>query len=223
MIGGVMHNQANYHAAIPTRKGLAIASLVLGLISIPTFGLLLVGAVLSIILGILAMRKANSNPTQYGGKGLAIAGIIASTFSLFIVMLAALAIPHMLKSQQAARDTAALLEVLTIGKAQMLYSATKGRGKFTDLRTLGAQGLIDSALASGQKGGYMFRSEAVFSERGTPMFNTIAKPVEAGTFGTGNHSFASNETFKIYEAEGAVDLKSTPTNRIPIGGTEIVE
>ena len=138
-------------------------------------------------------------------------------------MIAALAIPNIVKSQQAARETAAMTEVLTIGKAQVLYSVTKGHGKFTDLYTLGAQGLIDSALASGQKGGYLFRSEPVSLEGASAMFDTTAKPVEAGTFGTGNRSFASNETFKLYEAEGAVDLKGTPTNRIPTGGTDMEE
>ena len=218
-----MYNQMSYPKASPPRKGLAITSLILGIISIPTLGLLVVGAIVSIILGILALRNANNNPTQYGGKGLAIAGIITSAFSLFMVMIVAITIPNLLKSKQVAREVAAMTEVQTINKAQLLYSITKGDGKFTDLHTLGAQGLIDFTLASGQKDGYLFRSEPVFLDGGSPMFDTMAKPVEAGTFGTGNRSFASNETLIIYEAEGSVDLKGTPTNRIPIGGTAIGE
>ena len=55
-----------------------------------------------------------------------------------IGIIAAIAIPNLLKSQQAARETAAMTEVQTLGKQQVLYSVTKGRGKFADLATLGA-------------------------------------------------------------------------------------
>ncbi|MFY9611256.1 MAG: DUF4190 domain-containing protein [Blastocatellia bacterium] len=217
-----MQNQEHLIPAKP-RKGLAISSLVLGIIGIPTFGLLFVGGIAGIILGIIALNKAKSNPAQYAGKGLATAGIVTSVLSLFIaipaMMIAAIAIPNLLKAQQAAREMEALGEVVAIGQAQVLYSVTRGRGKFTDLRTLGAEGLIDSALASGQKGGYLFSSEPVSSDSGPQMFDTTAKPVEAGTYGVGNRSFGSNETLILYESGGSVDLKGTRDNRIPAGAT----
>lgn len=219
-----MQNQMHYAPANPPRKGLAIASLVLGIISVPTLGLIFVGAIVGIVLGIVALSKAKSNPTQYAGKGLAIAGIIISSLSLLIAVpgfIAAIAIPNLLKSQQEAHEAAALNEVMTIGKAQVLYSLTKGHGKFTNLGTLGAEGLIDSTLASGQKGEYLFSSEPVISRSAEQMFDTTARPVEAGTFGAGNRSFGSNETLVVYEAEDTVDLKGTTTNRIPLGGTPV--
>jgi hypothetical protein len=132
----------------------------------------------------------------------------------------AIAIPNLLRSAQVARETTAHHEVLTIGRAQLLYSITRGNGRFTNLRTLGTEGLIDSSLASGQKGGYLFSSEPLFFE-GTPMFDTTAKPVEAGTVGTARRSFGSNETLVIYEAEGIVNLRGTPSNRAPAGGTPL--
>src|SRR5258705_11285481 len=73
-----------------------------------------------------------------------------------IGIIAAIAIPNLLKSQQAAHETAALAEVQTIGKNQVLYSITKGHGKFADLAALGALGLVDSNMATGNKGGYVF-------------------------------------------------------------------
>jgi competence protein ComGC len=220
----VMQNQMDYTRASTPRKGLAIASLVLGIISIPTLGLVFVGGIVGIILGVLALSNVKSDPTQYAGKGLAIAGIITSALSLLIAIpgiIAAIAIPNLLKAQQAARETAAVKEVITIGQAQVLYSVTKGNGKFTNLRALGAEGLIDSALASGEKGGYMFSSEPLTSQSASPMFDTIARPVEAGPFGTGNRSFGSNETLVVYESDGARDLKGTATNRVPAGGSPI--
>ena len=60
------------------RQGLAIASLVIGILSVPTLGCLGVGAVLSIVLGITALVRAGRDPREYGGRGFAIGGIVAS-------------------------------------------------------------------------------------------------------------------------------------------------
>ncbi len=208
--------------AVP-KKGLAIASLTLGIIGIPTLGLCLIGGIAGIALGVMALNKAKLDPTRYGGKGMAIAGIITSGVSLALAIpgiIAAIAIPNLIKSQQVAREVAAVTEVQNIGQAQVLYSVTKGHGKYTGLRTLGSLGLIDSTLASGQKGGYEFRSEPV-ALGSEPMFDTTAIPAKVGTFGTGNHSYGSNETMIVYEAKGAVGLKGTATNRRPAGGIPV--
>jgi len=217
-----MDNQAYYPSSSPQRKGLAIASLVIGIVSILTCGGLLVGAIVGIVLGIVAMNKAKRDPAQYAGRGLAIAGIVTSAFSFLPGILAvAIAIPNLIKSQQVAHETAALTEVQTIGKAQILYSVTKGHGKFADLRTLGAQGLIDAGLASGQKGGYIFSSEPLSVPELAPMFDTTARPIEAGTFGTGNRAFYSNETMVVFETEGLQPPTATPQDRVPKNGTPI--
>ncbi len=213
----------NAPANLP-RKGLAIASLVIGIISIPTLGLLFVGGITGIVLGAVALNKAKMQPDQYAGRGLAIAGIITSSLSLLVAIpaiIAAIAIPNLLKSQQAARETAALTDVLTIDKAQVLYFTTKGRGKFTDLSTLGAQGLIDSTLASGQKNDYIFSSEEVIAEGCPPMFDVTAKPIKIGTFGTGNRSFYSNETMLVYEVAGGDPASANYKDRVPKNGIPI--
>lgn len=219
-----MQAQIDQVPANPPRKGLAIASLVLGIISIPTLGLVFVGGITGIVLGVVALNKAKMQPQQYGGRGLAIAGIVTSAVSLLLMIpaiIAAIAIPNLLVSQQAARRTAALTDVMTICKAQVLYSVTKGQGEYTDLPTLGALGLIDSTLASGQRGGYVFSSQPIASQVSAPMFDVTAKPVVIGRFGTGNRSFYSNETMVVYEAEGGEPPSATPGNRVPRDGTPI--
>src|SRR5262245_2610035 len=138
-----------------------------------------------------------------------------------IGIIAAIAIPNLLRSQQAAHETAALAEVQAIGKSQILYSLVKGRGKFGSLASLGSEGLIDSALSSGTKHGYLFASDPLPADTPPAMYDTTAKPAAVGMFGTGNRSFGSNETNIIYEADGAVDLKATPTDRRPAGGNPI--
>ncbi|MEK6325724.1 MAG: DUF4190 domain-containing protein [Acidobacteriota bacterium] len=97
-----MQNQFDHVPANAPRKGLAIASLVVGIISIPTLGLLCVGGITGIVLGAVALNKAKLKPTQYAGRGLAIAGIITSSVSLLVTIpaiIAAIAIPNLLKSQ----------------------------------------------------------------------------------------------------------------------------
>lgn len=56
-------------------KTLAIVSLVLGIISLCCYVSPLTG-IAALITGFLAMKKANNDPSNYGGKGLAIAGMI---------------------------------------------------------------------------------------------------------------------------------------------------
>ena len=60
------------------KQGMAVASLALGILSIPSFGCLGVGAILGLTFGIIALVKANRSPAMYGGRGLAIAGIVTS-------------------------------------------------------------------------------------------------------------------------------------------------
>jgi type IV pilus assembly protein PilA len=138
-----------------------------------------------------------------------------------IGIIAAIAIPNMIKSQQAAHETAAMADVKAIGSSQLLYQMTKGRGKFGTLQALGAESIIDSSFATGTKGGYLFASDPVAVDNAPPMYDTTAKPSSVGTFGTGNRSFGSNETNVVYDADGQVDLKGTPTDRRPAGGTPI--
>ncbi|PYP88424.1 MAG: pili assembly chaperone [Blastocatellia bacterium AA13] len=138
-----------------------------------------------------------------------------------IGIVAAIAIPNLVKSQQAAHETAALSDCSTIGKEQLTYSLTKGHGKFGSLQTLAAEGYLDSTLGAGNKGGYIFASDPLVVENAPSMYDTTAKPSAVGTFGTGNRSFGSNETNIIYDADGAVDLKGTATDRRPAGGVPI--
>ena len=67
------------------RSGLAVASLVCSLV-----GVLLVGVVLGplgIILGGVAISNVNQNPRGYGGKGMALAGLIIGIVDTFLGIL----------------------------------------------------------------------------------------------------------------------------------------
>lgn len=150
-----------YHDAdAKKRKGLATASLVLGVISILTLTFFLVGALTALILGIVALVRIKNQPALYGGRGLALAGIITSAASFVmavpLAIIMAIAIPNLLASRQAANEAAAVNSLRAILYAQNTYSATTGNGQFGELNQLGSVQLIDGELASGRKYGYYF-------------------------------------------------------------------
>src|SRR5437763_15406463 len=76
----------NWNQTEGQKKGLAIFSLVLGIISFFTFGLLGLGAIAGIILAAIAMARVKREPWKYGGRGIAIAGLVLSITSLVTVV-----------------------------------------------------------------------------------------------------------------------------------------
>lgn len=124
-----------------------------------------------------------------------------------IGIIAAIAIPNLLKSRQAANEASAIGSVRTLGPAQATYQSTRGKGKdfavgFTELL---ADNAIDSALGSGAKSGFTFEEVGVAAAAGVPSyFNTGANPQSTGNFGTGNRSFYSNETYVVYQQDGDI-------------------
>jgi len=129
------------------RKGLAIASLLLGLISIPTLGLLGVGAITAIVLGVVAISRIKKEPAIYGGKGMAVAGIITSAVSLFFGIMAAVIMPLLLQGLQTGRESAAIQSLRIIHNSQALYKAKKGR--FGTHKDLIEEGFLDPSYAEG--------------------------------------------------------------------------
>jgi prepilin-type N-terminal cleavage/methylation domain-containing protein len=126
-----------------------------------------------------------------------------------IGIIAAIAIPNLLKSRQAANEASAIGSVRTIGTAQATYQSTAGRGRdfAADLTTLNTEGQIDSTLAAGSKSGFSFEMvgvDSATSSTGASYFDTTASPLSVGTFGTGNRSFYSNETYVLYQQDGQV-------------------
>jgi type IV pilus assembly protein PilA len=110
---------------------MAITSLVLGILSIPTLGCLGIGALLSVVLGIVALTRANREPHVYGGKGLAIGGIAAGALSLLVALplggiVAAIAIPSFLRARVSANEAATIGDIRTVISAEAAYQSASG-------------------------------------------------------------------------------------------------
>lgn len=186
-----------YYPEMSRQKGLAIASLVLSILSAITFGLLGLGAILGLIFGIVAYRRAKRNPVQYGGEGLALAGIIISSISilmfLYIAVVAAIAIPNLMASRRAADEASAITSLRNLNSAEATYQATAGAGNYGSLDELYRAGLIDAQLASKNKNGYRFEITATpHSSLEPAKFEVAATPLTYGT--TGTRSFFIDET-----------------------------
>ena len=149
-----------------SKKGLAIFSLVLGILSFLTFGLLGVGAITGIIMAVIAMNKVKREPWIYGGRGLAIAGLVLNITSLATIVpvgiIAAIAIPNLLASRMAANEGSALKTLRMVSSAESTYQSVFQ--KFGTLEELASEGLIDPSLADGEKHGYKFTLELTKNE-----------------------------------------------------------
>lgn len=154
------------------KKGLAVFSLVLGVINLFTIGLLGVGAILGIVLAVVALNRVKRDPYVYGGKGLATAGLVTSILSLVIVVpigiVAAIAIPNLLASRRAANEGATISVLRKIHSAEATYQATVGNGQYGTLEQLAAEHLIAPEVASGSRYGYQFKVEL------SPGIDTVA-------------------------------------------------
>ena len=137
-----------------------------------------------------------------------------------IGIIAAIAIPNLLKSRQAANESSAIGSVRTCGTAQATFQSTRGLGRdfAANLAALGADGAIDTTLAGGQKSGFNFVSVGVPAAAGVPSyFDTTADPVSNGNFGTGNRSFSSNETYVIWQIDASGGIPAAATGAAPPG------
>lgn len=106
----------------PTLKiGMAITALVLAILGmcVPLVG------IVALALGIIALTKANSRPREYGGKGLAIAGIAVGAVSIVFscIMGMGILLPALGAARHAARQIKSASQIRAISQALMVYAS----------------------------------------------------------------------------------------------------
>jgi type II secretory pathway pseudopilin PulG len=111
-------------AAPQKTSGLAVTSLVLGILGIVTCGItVLLSAPTGLILGAVAMKKIGKSQGQLRGKGLALAGIITSGATLLLIpIFAAMMLPALAAAKQKAQAINCVNNEKQLALAIRIYS-----------------------------------------------------------------------------------------------------
>ena len=107
-----------------------------------------------------------------------------------ILIIAAIAIPNLLKSRMSANESSAVASIRTIATSEITYQIGNPNQTYQPLTNLQAAGLIDNLLGAGGKSGYSF----AVATNGTVtaqnlVFTAGATPSVTGT--TGNRDFCA--------------------------------
>jgi type II secretory pathway pseudopilin PulG len=199
-------------------SGKAIASLVCGI-----FTFFLPASIAAIILGHLSLSEIRSSAGRIGGRGIAITGLVLGYLGLTIIpimIVAAIAIPNLLRARMAANEATAVGSVRTINTAVLTYATEFENGFPSSLKAMGVEPgesatcnhafLLDIALTSGHRYGYVFTytpqypggaAAPVISPKaaakgctsgGASGYTLTADPVQRGT--NGMRSFFTDQT-----------------------------
>ena len=166
-------------------SGLAIASLVCGLLFLVTYlGVPL--SVLALILGTKALKKINADPEHLEGKGFAIAGILLGAIAMLIVLILGIFLfiarmPEIEKVQMKGNDSLAKATLFTLSTASETY-ATINDGKYpssVDDLTRSKDRLLKEDYCSRIISGYYF--DCQFLKDGYVFSATPSKAGKSGT------------------------------------------
>lgn len=186
------------------KTGWAIASLVFGIANFLLFGIFVIPIIVGIVISVVALKKIKQDPFEYGGKAMAIAGLVTNIVSVVVLIpvliIVAIAVPNLLAARRAANEGSAIKSLRTIHSAQATWQATKGQGKFGTLSELHHDNLISGDLAGGMRHGYRFTIELVADGDGYPGFTAVGVPVDYGW--SGRRSFYIDETGVIRAVDG---------------------
>jgi type IV pilus assembly protein PilA len=186
----------------PQTSGKAIASLVCGIINFFPF------FIVAIVLGHISRSEIRKSAGRLTGDGIALAGLILRYMGVvaipIILIIAAIAIPNLLRARIAANESAAAASVRELVSGEISYQATHQEAGFTcSLSDLSGQ--IDSKLTSGFKYGYTFFLQNCTAEKeGGPIskFQVTAIPKVPNT--SGRRAFCTDESAVVrWDADGS--------------------
>ncbi len=185
------------------------------------FGLIFfLPAIAAIVLGHIARSEIRKSNGRLQGNGMATAGLVMGygVFAFFpvILIIAAIAIPNLLRARIAANESSALASIRTINTAEVAYQSAYPSVGFTcSLANFGGDGssapsagqsqLLDNVLASGRKHGYRFVLENCVNAEKEHKYQVVAYPEARNQ--TGVRTFCSDESgdIKVGGGESAAE------------------
>jgi type IV pilus assembly protein PilA len=140
-----------------------------------------------------------------------------------ILIVAAVAVPNLLRSRMSANEASAVASMRTVITSEIVYSATYIAGFSQDLTSLSDGGtptncippavpsassacLLDSNVASGTKNGYIF----TYAASGSGVFDTYSLNGDPGNPGAGQRHFYSDQTNVLRVNNAAVASSTDP-------------
>ena len=194
----------------PPTSGKAIASLICGI-----FLFVLPASIAAVVLGHLSLSEIKKSAGRIQGQGLATAGLVLGYLGLSIIpiaIIAAIAIPNLLRARISANETSAIDAVRSVVAAEATYRETHPEIGFTcDLNELKSTEKIDSSVATGTKNGYSFSLEnCSLGDAGTDVqkYEVVASPTRRNQ--TGRRIFCSDQSavVKAYSGGSAEECLS---------------
>jgi len=200
-------SSATVSSAAPTpspTSGKAIASLILGILPLSVFS-----SIPAVVLGHLALSEIKKSAGRLQGRGMAIAGLVLGYLGIalvpFVLIIAAIAIPNLLRARIAANEASAVSLVRTINTAQISYQTMyPDVGYAPDLQSLGSgsptcgvpsrtsacliEYRLSSATNSPGKSGYIFQMQSTNNGKSYFVSAMPAVPNQSGV-----RSFCSTE------------------------------
>ena len=150
-----------------------------------------------------------------------------------ILIIAAIAVPSLLRSRMLANESAAAATIRTLNTAQATYQSTWGVGFSVDILSLGGVAvpcvpastsacLIDPVLTTGNKGGYTYVvTGLVLGTTTTPDNDFASSAIPTTVNVTGNRSFCSTPTMVVWWAPASVPVTTSTACQtapfIPLG------
>jgi type IV pilus assembly protein PilA len=145
-----------------------------------------------------------------------------------ILIIAAIAVPNLLRSRIAANQASAAQSLRTINTSEVAYASTYGTGYSAKLANLGpaagvataaAAGLVDSLLGvdPAVKSGYTmtYTAGAADAAGNINTYGILAVPSTPGT--TGTNAYCTDQTFVIHFNTGGAACNMAPGTDPPIG------
>lgn len=197
-------------------SGKAIGSLICGI-----FFFFLPLAIVAIVLGHISLAEIRRSAGRLRGSGLATGGLVlgyTGASVLPVLIIAAIAIPNLIRSRMAANEASAVGSLRTLNTACLAYRE-RYAGYPETLTNLGpsdapsaeAANLIDAVLVGGRRSGYVFAYAPMKRDERMVIhsYALSADPITPNT--TGIRHFFSDETTVIrVEPAGPASGESPP-------------